>query len=60
MNRNNILLVDDDDKLLRVLALRLETEGYGVITAVSGSEALARLEELRPQFVLADLRMPGM
>jgi two-component system response regulator GlrR len=60
MERNHILVVDDDDKLLRVLAMRLETEGYGVTTAASGSEALARLDELLPQFVLADLRMPGM
>ena len=60
MGHHNILLVDDDDKLLRVLAMRLETEGYGVVTATSGGEALARLDELSPEFVLTDLRMPGM
>jgi two-component system response regulator GlrR len=55
-----ILLVDDDAKLARVLALRLESEGYDVVAAASGEEALARLGEARPGFVLADLRMPGM
>ncbi|HZR37423.1 MAG TPA: sigma 54-interacting transcriptional regulator [Nevskia sp.] len=60
MERKHILLVDDDDKLLRILAMRLETEGYAVVTASSGGEALARLDERLPQFVLTDLRMPGM
>jgi two-component system response regulator GlrR len=58
--RNQILLVDDDPKLLRVLTLRLEAEGYGVIAASSGEEALQRLDDLRPQMVLADLRMPDL
>jgi two-component system response regulator GlrR len=60
MHARHILLVDDDDKLLRVLALRLESEGYAVISAASGDEALARLDEMRPHFVLTDLCMPGM
>jgi len=60
MDHKKILLVDDDAKLSRVLALRLESEGYDVIAAASGEEALARLGETRPRFVLADLRMPGM
>ena len=57
---NDILLVDDDERLLRVMTLRLESEGYAVATAASGPEALVRLEELRPRFVLTDLRMPEM
>lgn len=60
MPRNQILLVDDDAKLLRVLTLRLEAEGYGVIAAASGEEALQRLDNIRPQMVLADLRMPDL
>jgi len=60
MEPKKILLVDDDAKLSRVLALRLESEGYDVVAAASGEEALARLGETRPRFVLADLRMPGM
>jgi two-component system, NtrC family, response regulator GlrR len=57
---NQILLVDDDDRLLRMLTFRLQSEGYSVAIATSGAEALARLDELRPQFVLTDLRMPQM
>lgn len=60
MPQNQILLVDDDAKLLRVLTLRLEAEGYGVIAAASGEEALQRLDDVRPQMVLADLRMPDL
>src|SRR5882757_3603755 len=60
MPTRNILLVDDDEKLLRVLTLRLESEGYGVTVAASGPDALARLGERVPHFVLTDLRMPGM
>jgi len=60
MEPKRILLVDDDAKLSRVLALRLESEGYNVVAAASGEEALTRLGEVRPRFVLADLRMPGM
>jgi two-component system response regulator GlrR len=60
VDAKKILLVDDDAKLSRVIALRLESEGYDVVAAASGEEALARLGEARPRFVLADLRMPGM
>lgn len=55
-----ILLVDDDAKMLRVLSLRLESEGYQVTAASSGQEAIDQLDHTRPQFVLADLRMPDM
>ncbi|MBL6750935.1 MAG: sigma 54-interacting transcriptional regulator [Nevskia sp.] len=44
----------------RVLALYLESEGYEVTVAASGTAALEQLAGARPQFVLADLRMPGM
>ncbi|HEY1077360.1 MAG TPA: sigma-54 dependent transcriptional regulator [Fontimonas sp.] len=55
-----ILLVDDDAKLLRVLTLRLESEGYSVVAAADGEEARACLEQIEPDFVIADLRMPGI
>ena len=60
MTQSQILVVDDDAKLLRVLTLRLESEGYSVAAASSGEEALSRLGEVRPRFVIADLRMPGI
>jgi two-component system response regulator GlrR len=60
MAHERILVVDDDAKLLRVLTLRLEAEGYSVVAAASGEEALQRMGDARPQFVLTDLRMPEM
>ncbi len=60
MSHERIMVVDDDAKLLRVLTLRLEAEGYPVTAAASGADALAKLGEGRAQFVLADLRMPEM
>nr|WP_275951372.1 two-component system response regulator GlrR [Halomonas sulfidivorans] len=56
----HVLLVDDDVSLLRLLGMRLESRGYRVTTAESGSEALRKLEAERPDIVLSDLRMDEM
>ena len=58
--KRSILIVDDDHKLLRVMTLQLEAEGFQVAAASSGEQALDTLQQRRPQLVLADLRMPGM
>lgn len=55
-----ILLVDDDVSLLKLLGLRLKSEGFAVHTAASGADALEWLEQERPDLVLSDLRMDGM
>ena len=55
-----ILVVDDDPGLLRLMQLRLEAAGYGVIIADSGERALAQLAVSRPQVVVTDLQMGGM
>ncbi|MBB3190737.1 two-component system response regulator GlrR [Halomonas cerina] len=55
-----ILLVDDDASLLKLLGMRLESRGYRVTTAESGREALRRLETARPDLVLSDMRMDEM
>ncbi|MCK9384036.1 MAG: sigma 54-interacting transcriptional regulator [Nevskia sp.] len=60
MSTRPILLVDDDTKILRVLTLRLETEGYEVVVADSADSALQRIRDARPRLVLADLRMPDV
>ncbi|WP_422666889.1 two-component system response regulator GlrR [Billgrantia endophytica] len=56
----HILLVDDDVSLLRLLGMRLESRGFRVTTAESGSEALRCLSAERPDLVLSDLRMDEM
>ncbi|MEW8397625.1 MAG: sigma 54-interacting transcriptional regulator, partial [Candidatus Thiodiazotropha sp.] len=60
MNRNRILLVDDDPDLLKLLSIRLTSAGYHVESASSAEQALANIALARPRVVITDLRMPGM
>jgi len=53
-----IMVVDDDQKMLRMLKRTLEANGYGIATATDGSSALAILEERRPDLVILDIMMP--
>src|SRR5205809_5746925 len=55
-----ILLVDDDPDLLKLISLRLTSAGYRVRTADSGETALASLAVARPAAVITDMRMPGI
>ena len=56
----DILLVDDDPDLLKLISLRLSSAGYRVVTADSGEMALAALAVSRPGTLITDLRMPGI
>ncbi|MCP1674087.1 two-component system response regulator GlrR [Natronocella acetinitrilica] len=58
--KRNVLLVDDDPGLLRLLSIRLKSAGYSVNTAPSGERALAVLAAQRPDVIITDLRMDGM
>ena len=53
-----ILVADDDRVIRRNLALLLRAEGYQVVEAGDGEEALAAVREARPAAVLLDLKMP--
>jgi len=55
-----ILLVDDDPDLLKLIGLRLSAAGYRVRNAESGEAALAQIAVGRPAVVVTDLRMPGI
>ena len=55
-----ILIVDDEPALLKLLARRLELEGFEVAAAESGERALALLAAAQPQLVVSDLKMGGM
>jgi DNA-binding NtrC family response regulator len=56
----NILVVDDEEIIRQVVRLYLEREGYTVIEAVDGLEALAILEKESVGLVLCDIRMPRL
>ncbi len=63
MNNNRkttILVVDDDKHLLTTISDFLRFEGYQVLTAVDGKQALAQLATARPDIILLDVMMPGM
>ena len=55
-----ILLVDDDPDLLKLIGMRLSAAGYRVRSAESGEAALAQIAVARPAVVVTDLRMPGI
>jgi len=55
-----ILVVDDTPQNVKLLADLLTVKGYQVVTAASGTEALAKIEAERPDLVLLDVVMPGM
>jgi len=57
---SDVLLVDDDPDLLKLISLRLSSAGYTVHTAESGEMALSALAVTRPNVVVTDLKMPGI
>ncbi|MDA7793560.1 sigma 54-interacting transcriptional regulator [Glaciecola sp.] len=56
----SILLVDDDQALLRLLTIRLEQQGYQIISTDDGAKALQLLQQCPVDVVISDLRMPNI
>ena len=55
-----ILVVDDESTIRALVRAILEAAGYDVVEAESGLQALAIMEEIRPNLLLTDIVMPGM
>lgn len=55
-----ILVVDDEDPLLGLFRLVLEENGYDVVTARDGHDALAVAEEAQPALIISDVMMPNL
>lgn len=60
MTGQQILIVDDEARMLRVLEIMLQKMGYEISCASNGMEALQSLQESPADLVVSDLRMPGM
>jgi len=60
VNAANILVVDDEPQIRRVLRSTLSTQGYVITEAKTGEEALESLRKERPDLVLLDMNMPGI
>jgi CheY-like chemotaxis protein len=58
--RSKILIVDDDLINIRVLEIPLRAQGYTVLKATSGQEALEQIEVSEPDLILLDIQMPQM
>lgn len=60
MDPARILIVDDDVDALRLVGMMLEHEGFEIIAAASGPQALEKAVEERPDLIILDVMMPGM
>jgi two-component system KDP operon response regulator KdpE len=58
--RRRILVVDDEPRMIRFIRLNLEHDGFDVVEATSGTQALAALRDRLPDLVLLDVMMPDM
>jgi chemosensory pili system protein ChpA (sensor histidine kinase/response regulator) len=57
-NGQTVLVVDDDPLFLKIAATRLETDGYTVIMAKDGSEAIEAVRKQKPNLVVLDVNLP--
>mgnify|MGYP006283955369 CR=1 FL=1 len=57
---SNVLIVDDEQKILKLLRERIAADGHQVHTSLSGTEALRKIEETGPDIILCDLKLGDM
>lgn len=58
--RRRILVVDDEERMVRLIRLNLERDGFEVVEALNGREALEKLRDTTPDLVLLDVMMPDL
>jgi len=60
MTKKTVMIVDDEKLILEVLGELLESNGFNVIKAENGKDALRMLKNMKPDLILLDFFMPGM
>ncbi|MBU8910282.1 MAG: response regulator [Desulfobacterales bacterium] len=60
MSANKILIVDDEEIIVRLLSMSLRSDGYETVTAHSGEQGLEVFKSEAPDIVVTDIKMPGM
>lgn len=60
MSKEQILVVDDEEDIRELIQFNLEREGYSVLTAASGEEALSMAQHAKPNLIVLDLMLPGI
>lgn len=58
MAAKKILVVDDEQEILKLLEIELSSEGYEVVTAMDGDEAVQKARDVLPNLILMDIIMP--
>lgn len=58
MNKNKILIVDDEEKVVELLKTNLSFEGFEVLSAFRGDDAIDKAIRIRPDLILLDIMMP--
>lgn len=58
--KTTILIVEDDKFLRELMVKKLDTEGFAIVEAQDGEEALRLIQETKPHLVLLDLILPGI
>ncbi|MBN1369999.1 MAG: response regulator [Dehalococcoidaceae bacterium] len=58
--KKQVLVVDDEQKIINLLRIKLRLHGYDVITTTSGAEAIEIIRTQQPDIVLLDILMPGV
>jgi CheY-like chemotaxis protein len=59
MNKEIVLIVDDNEVNLKLARVILESAGYDVRTAIDAEQAIQSLELVRPRLILMDIQLPG-
>ena len=58
MNNKKILVVDDDEVVIKALSIKLKAKGFDVVTAMDGAAAVNAVRTQRPDLILLDITFP--
>jgi len=60
MTKETILIVDDEEDIIELIKYNLKNEGYAILTALTGEEALKIAKKSQPDLIVLDLMLPGI
>jgi len=60
MTKKTLLIVDDEENIIKTMIRTLRDDGYRIVTALSGEEGLSKLKKHEVDLVISDQKMPGM
>ena len=60
MTKETILIVDDEEDIIELIKYNLKNEGYLILTAETGEQAIKTAKQSRPDLIVLDLMLPGM